>query len=121
MSACPRIRVLLPTLLLFATTTLAAAGYPSVLAREVPLYPHAQLDSASENTSGASAVINTTSPVDHATRYYRDQLAGKGWRQTAELTIGTARALEFSRDKSSISISIMPTSAGTTIAVSLSR
>ncbi|GAB4301718.1 MAG: hypothetical protein Kow0096_22830 [Thiohalomonadaceae bacterium] len=121
MSVYLRIRVLLPILLLFASTTLAAAGYPSVLAREVPLYPHAQLDSASEHARGASAVINTTSPVDHAVRYYRDQLAGKGWRQTAELTLGTARALEFSRDQSSLSISILPTSAGTTIAVSLNR
>ncbi|MEW6648239.1 MAG: hypothetical protein AB1450_13650 [Pseudomonadota bacterium] len=121
MPACLRIRVLLPALLLLATTTLAAAGYPSALAREVPLYPHAQLDSASENANGASAVINTTSTVDYAARYYRDQLAGKGWRQTAELAIGTARALEFSRDKSNISISIMPTSAGTTIAVSFNR
>lgn len=121
MSAYLRTRVLLPSLLLFATTTLAAAGYPSVLAQEIPLYPHAQLDSASEHASGASAVINTTSPVDHASRYYRDQLAGKGWRQTADVSIGTARALEFSRNQSSIAISIMPTSAGTTIAVTLNR
>lgn len=116
-----RIRVLLFCLLLSAATTLSAAGYPAALAQEVAPYPQAKLDSASEDARSASAVLNTKGTVEQAARYYRDQLAGQGWKQTADATIGNARALEFSRDKSSIAISIMPTSAGTTIAVTLSR
>ncbi|GEM_PF-1905706 len=117
----PRIRVLLFCLLLSAATTLTAAGYPAALAHEVPPYPQAKLDSASENARSASVVLNAHDTTDQAVRYYRDKLAGQGWKQTADAAVGTARALEFSRDNSSIAISIMPTSAGTTIALTLSR
>jgi hypothetical protein len=114
-------RVLFSSLLLFATTALAAAGYPSVLEQEIPLYPQAQLDSASEYPQGASVVINTASPVEQAARYYHDQLTEKGWEQTAAIAIGNAHALEFSRQRSSIAISIVPTPAGTTISLSLNH
>lgn len=117
----PRIRALLFCLLLSAATTLTAAGYPTALAHEVPPYPQAKLDSANEDARGASAILNVNGTVEQAARYYRDKLSGKGWKQTADAAIGSARALEFSRDKSSIAISIMPTSAGTTIAVTLNR
>jgi len=114
-------RTLLFLLLLSSVSTLSAAGYPAALAREIPAYPQAQLDSASEDSRGASAILNAKGSVEQAARYYQDKLAGQGWKQTADAAIGNARALEFSRDKSSIAISIMPTSAGTTIALTLSR
>lgn len=115
------LRVLLSSLLLLASTTLAAASYPGDLAREIPPYPQSKLDSASEDAHGASAVMNTNSPVEQAARYYRDTLTGKGWKVTADAAIGSARALEFRRNQHSISVSIMPTSAGTTIALTLTR
>jgi hypothetical protein len=112
---------LLFILLLSLVSPLAAAGYPAALEREVPPLPQAQLDSAAEYGEGASAVLNVRGSVDQAAEYYRGQLAGKGWNTTADVTIGNARALEFSRDQSTITVSIMPTSAGTTVAVTLSR
>ncbi len=113
-------RILLSALLLL-TATCYAADYPTALSSEVPLYPQAQLDSASQDASGANAVLNTTTTLEQVIRFYSDKLAGKGWKQTADIAMGAARALEFKRDKSSISISIVPTSAGTTIALTLNR
>ncbi|PKM44620.1 MAG: hypothetical protein CVV05_08655 [Gammaproteobacteria bacterium HGW-Gammaproteobacteria-1] len=113
--------LLLSALMLFTANCFAATAYPSDLAREVPLFPQAQLDSASQDAQGANAVLNTTSPLEQAIRFYSEKLTGKGWKQTADIAMGAARALEFKRGKSSISISIVPTSAGTTIALTLNR
>lgn len=121
MSLHPFTHALLFLLLLGSASTLLGAGYPAALAREIPAYPQAQLDSASEDNRGASAILNAQDSVDQAARYYQDKLTGAGWKQIADAAIGSARAMEFSRNKSNIAISIMPTSAGTTIAVSLSH
>lgn len=120
MSASWKSIVVTFTLFLLPASGMAmAANYPAALAREVAQYPQAELDYVNEAPDTATAVFNAAVTAEQVVSYYRGVLAGRGWRETAQLTIGDAHALEFSRDGEVISINIVTTGGGTTVALTL--
>jgi hypothetical protein len=91
---------------------------PDDFPKDVPIYPGAQARMAMKNKDqGVTMMLGSKDSLDQVASFYKKELADKGWKQEAEMTMPEHRMFTCSKENRKVVVSVTKDQEGALISL----